>query len=342
KANIGIHAINLHVLPENILMAQYGLDFFASFAQDMQIDGVDADIGFRRRGYLFLSDTGDHATMGANHALQSSMGARVDLLDRAGLKERFPSINGDDIAVAVHSPDDAWVNPHAALMGLRNKARSLGVRDLQDRVVDWQADGQVGRSVTLESCGQIHADTFVLSAGAWSASLGDMIGLSLPVEPMCRESNYFTTPAEIEDLPFLKAESHLAFGPEGLGYAGGLPDWHQPAGFGLKPHPTRFEDEVWPAIAHRVPALETLRLERSWVGHYARNTFDLNAIIGRWGQGSVYMACGYSGHGIMQAPATGLALSELILTGRLQTLDISALSYCRIEDGKPYREKGIV
>ena len=54
------------------------------------------------------------------------------------------------------------------------------------------------------------------------------------------------------------------------------------------------------------------------------------------------MACGYSGHGIMQAPATGLALSELILKGRLETLDISALSYRRIEEGRPYREKGIV
>ena len=339
-ANGGIR--QLFSLPENIVMAQYGLEFFEGFARNMQIDGADADIGFRRRGYLFLSDTGDHATMEANHALQSSMGARVDLLDRAGLKERFPSINSDDIAVAVHSPDDAWVNPHAALMGLRNKARSLGVTYLQDRVVDWSAAQECAREVTLESGQVIAADTFVLSAGAWSASLGDRIGLSLPVEPMCRESHYFTTPAEIEDLPFLKAESHLAFGPEGLGYAGGLPDWDQPAGFGLQPHPTRFEDEVWPAIAHRVPALETLRLERSWIGHYARNTFDLNAIIGRWRQGNVYMACGYSGHGIMQAPATGLALSELILRGRLETLDISALSYRRIEEGRPYREKGVV
>ena len=339
-ANGGIR--QLFSLPENILMAQYGLQFFQDFAENMSVDGLDADIGFSRRGYLFLSDAGDHATMEQNHHLQSKMGARVHLLDKNALGDRFPSINSNGVALAVHSPDDAWINPHAALMGFRAKATSLGVTYIKDRVVDWRADGETAREVTLESGGQVSADTFVLSAGAWSAELAALIGLALPIEPMCRESHYFTTPAELEALPFLKAETHLAFGPEGQGYAGGLPDWEQPAGFGLQPHPTRFEDIVWPAIAHRVPALETLRLERSWIGHYARNTLDLNAVIGRWRDGNVYLACGYSGHGIMQAPATGLALSEKILDGRYETLDLTRLGVDRIEANAPYREKGIV
>ena len=341
-ANGGIR--QLFSLPENIQMAQFGLDFFAGFAKEMALDGAPADIGFRRRGYLFLSDDGDHATMEQNHRLQREMGARVDLLDRAALAARFPSINTDGIALAVHSPDDAWINPHAALMGFRDKARSLGVNYIPARVEDWIAEGALAREVTLSSGERLAADIFVLSAGAWSAQIGEMIGLKLPVEPMCRESHYFTTTSEIEPLPFLKAETHLAFGPEGQGFAGGLPDWAQPAGFHLDPHPTRFEEVVWPLLAHRVPALETLRLERSWVGHYARNTMDLNAIVGRWegGAGNVYMACGYSGHGIMHAPASGRALAELILDGAFQTLDLSAFGYGRVPAEKPYRERGIV
>ncbi|MEM6663236.1 MAG: FAD-binding oxidoreductase [Pseudomonadota bacterium] len=266
----------------------------------------------------------------------------VSLRSDCALEDRFPSINTGGIDLAVHSPDDAWINPHAALMGFRDKARSLGVSYIKDRVVDWTADGTTSREAILASGQRVSADTFVLSAGAWSAELAEMIGLILPVEPMCRESHYFTTPADIEALPFIKTETHLAFGPEGQGYAGGLPDWQQPAGFGLQPHPSRFEDIVWPAIAQRVPALETLRLERSWIGHYARNTLDLNAIIGRWRDGNVYLACGYSGHGIMQAPATGLALSEMILQGRSETLDLTRLGVERIETNEPYREKGIV
>ena len=341
-ANGGIR--QLFSLPENLQMAQYGLAFFAGFAEEMALDGVPADIGFRRRGYLLLSDDGEHVTMEENHRLQASMGARVDLLDPAALKARFPSINTGGIALAVHSPDDAWINPHAALMGFRNKARSLGVEYVQAKVEDWRLDQGLAREVTLSTGGTLVADSFVLSAGAWSAQIGAMIGLHLPVEPMCRESHYFTTTSEIEPLPFLKAETHLAFGPEGQGFAGGLPDWTQPAGFHLDPHPTRFEEVVWPLLAHRVPALETLRLERSWVGHYARNIMDLNAIVGRWegGAGNVYMACGYSGHGIMHAPASGRALAELILDGGYQTLDLSAFGYGRVPAGRPYRERGIV
>ena len=341
-ANGGIR--QLFSLSENILMARYGLDFFAEFHRVMAIDGMSADIGFKRRGYLFISDDGDHARMEANYQLQDSLGARVDLLDRDALKARFPSINVTDVALAAHSPDDAWINPHAALMGFRDKARSLGVDYVKDRVVGWRAGGGLARDITLASGATLAADSFVLAAGAWSGEIGAMIGLSLPVEPMCRESHYFVTSNEIEPLPFIKTETHLAFGPEGEGYAGGLPDWDQPAGFHLDEHPTRFEDMVWPLLAHRLPPLETLKLRRSWVGHYARNTHDLTAIIGRWegGHENVYMACGYSGHGIMHAPASGLALAELILEGGYRTLDISAFGYGRISAGRPYREQGII
>ncbi len=336
-ANGGIR--QLFSLPENIRMARYGLDFFADFHKTM-----DLDIGFRRRGYLFISDDGDHAQMETNHRLQDSLGARVDLLDGAGLAECFPSLNVADVALATHSPDDAWINPHAALMGFRNKARALGVEYIEDRVVDWRANGGVARDVALGSGETLAADSFILAAGAWSGEIGAMIGLSLPVEPMCRESHYFVTTNEIEPLPFIKTETHIAFGPESEGYAGGLPDWDQPAGFHLDPQPTRFEDEVWPMIAHRVPPLETLKLQRTWVGHYARNTLDLTAIVGRWAGGAdnVYMACGYSGHGIMHAPASALALTELMLDGAYSTLDISAFGYGRIAAGEPYRERGII
>ena len=341
-ANGGIR--QLFSLPENILMARYGLDFFAEFHKVMAVDGEPADIGFKRRGYLFISDDGDHARMEANHRRQESLGARVDLLDRDALKARFPSLNVTDVALAVHSPDDAWINPHAALMGFRAKARSLGVDYIEDRVVDWQAGSGLAREVVLASGATLAAKCFVLAAGAWSGEIGAMIGLSLPVEPMCRESHYFVTSNEIEPLPFIKTETHLAFGPEGEGYAGGLPDWDQPAGFHLDPQPTRFEDVVWPLLAHRLPPLEILKLRRSWVGHYARNTLDLTAIVGHWEGGleNVFMACGYSGHGIMHAPASGLALAELILDGSYRTLDISAFGYGRIAAGQPYREQGIV
>jgi len=55
-----------------------------------------------------------------------------------------------------------------------------------------------------------------------------------------------------------------------------------------------------------------------------------------------YVACGFSGHGLMHAPAVGRALAELVVNGRFETLDLSRMGYQRVLDGKPYREKGIL
>ncbi|MDP6786549.1 MAG: FAD-binding oxidoreductase [Rhodospirillales bacterium] len=342
RGNGGIR--QLFSLPENIAMAQYGLSFFRRFETDMAVDGDPAPIGFRRQGYLFISDRGGERQMENNFRLQAANGVGADCLDRDALQARFPSLRTDDVALAVHSPDDAWIDPYAALQGFRRKARSLGVRYLTDAVVDWRGDGHLARRAILASGATVDADIHVLAAGAWSADIGAMIGLALPVEPMARETHFFRPAAKIEKLPFIKTESHLAFRPEGGGFAGGLPDWSVSAGWNFDASPDGFEKIVWPAVAHRVPALETLKLERTWVGHYARNTLDLSAIVGAWTGGfeNVFMAVGFSGHGIMHAPAAGRALAELILDGGFQTLDLSRFGWSRVPEARPYRERSIV
>ncbi len=342
RGNGGIR--QLFSLPENIAMAQYGLAFFRDFETEMAVDGEPAPIGFKRQGYLLVSDAGEHDQMERNFRTQTAHGVRADCLDRAALGARFPSLRTDDVALAVHSPDDAWIDPHAALQGFRHKARSLGVRYLSDRVVDWQGDGRLARRAVLASGDVVEANAHVLAAGAWSAEVGAQIGLELPVEPMSRETYFFRAAGEIEDLPFIKTETHLAFRPEGNGYAGGLPDWETPPGWNFEISPDGFEERVWPALARRIPALERLKLERSWAGHYARNRLDLTAIVGAWSGGmeNVFMAAGFSGHGIMHAPAAGRALAELILDGRYGTLDLTRFGYARVRENAPYREIGIV
>ena len=341
-ANGGIR--QLFSLPENILMGQHGLAFYAHFAETMASGGA-ADISFYRGGYLMVSDAGGHAAMEANHATQVSLGVRAELLDRAALKARFPSLRTDDVALAVHSPDDAWIDPAATLQGFKRKARALGAQFVNDRVAAWQGDGRKATTATLASGGEIAAEAFVLAAGAWSGEIAAMIGLRLPIEPLSRETYFFRAAAtDIEPLPFVKTERHLGFRPEGSGYVGGAPDWSRPGGWNFELSPGHFEDNVWPLLAHRLPAFETLKLERAWAGHYERNTLDETAVVGAWtgGLGNVYIAAGFSGHGIMHAPAAGRAVAELVLDSRFETLDLARFGYGRIVDNKPYRETGIL
>ncbi len=342
RGNGGIR--QLFSLPENIAMAQYGLAFYRDFETEMAVDGEPAPIGFKRRGYLLISDAGGHRQMEQNFRVQSARGVRADCLDRVALGVRFPSLRTDDVALAVHSPDDAWIDPQSALQGFRRKARQLGVRYLTDRVADWRGDGRLARRALLASGETVEAGVHVLAAGAWSAEVATSLGLALPVEPMSRDTYFFRAAGNIEALPFIKTETHLAFRPEGKGYAGGLPDWETPPGWNFEVSPDDFEARVWPALARRIPALERLKLERGWAGHYARNRLDLTAIVGAWSGGldNVYMAVGFSGHGIMHAPAAGRALAELILDGRYGTLDLTRFGYARVRENAPYREIGIV
>ena len=334
----------LFSLPENIGMAQYGLDFYANFAEELAIDGVPTPIGFCRQGYLFLSYNGGAEQMQRNHRFQIEHGVNAQLLDGPALQARFPSVSADGVAIAVYSPDDAWIDPYAALQGLRASAQSLGVQFVTAEITGWEHDAVAARSVQLSDGQSIKADTFVNACGAWAAEVGAMVGLHLPIEPMSRESYFFRCNKKLEPLPFLKAETDWAIRPEGDGYVGGLPNWQETAGWNFELSQTWFEEMVWPALARRIPAMEEIKLERSWRGHYARNSLDYTAIIGPWvgGLENVYLANGFSGHGIMHAPATGRAIAELVLTGGFETLDLTRFGYQRVIDNAPYRETGIV
>jgi glycine/D-amino acid oxidase-like deaminating enzyme len=169
---------------------------------------------------------------------------------------------------------------------------------------------------------------------------------------LCRLQHYWLCQVEIEPLPLIKDESGLFFRPEGPGFVGGRPSWEISSGFNFGAGDGRFEGYfegyfervVWPLLVKRVPKFDGLRCERTWAGHYAQNMLDGNMILGPWigGAANFYVACGFSGHGIMHAPAVGLALSELILDGHYSTLDLSRMSYQRVLDDRPYKEKGII
>ena len=330
--------------PENVALGSFGLDFYREFAKTMAINGEPAEISFKPQGYLFLSDSGDGAQMRANFETQSTNGVAAELFERSDLKARYPSVNFDDVELGVLTSEDAWIDPHSALMGFRRKARSLGVEYVEDRVVDWLGDDMAARQVLLESGKTLAGDQFVLSAGAWSGEVAAMLDWYVPIRPMARQTHFFRCKEELEPLPFIKAESDLAFRPEGAGYTGGKPDWNVGPGFNWNYEADWVEREVWPALAHRVPAMAELRLERTWACHYERNELDKNGIIGRWDGGleNVYIASGFSGHGIMQAPGVGFALSELILTGAYSMMDLTRLGYVRVVENEPYPEQGIV
>ena len=100
-----------------------------------------------------------------------------------------------------------------------------------------------------------------------------------------------------------------------------------------------FNRRVWPALAHRIPAFEAIKLKSAWAGHLAINCFDHNAFLGAHPTvNGLLFANGFSGHGLQHSPATGRALMELIVFGGYRSLDLSRLGLQRLLDNQPIRE----
>ena len=336
----------MHGLPENIEMSRYGQKVYRNFAELMDVDGEPGTFPFREYGYLYLVAGRDGVAQAeASLEVQRASGVANELLDRGALEHRFDGIRFDDIDVGLFGAEDGFIDPYAAVQGFRRKARSLGVEYLTDRVVDVQIRGERVSGVVTEAHGAIEADVVVNVAGAWAGEICAMVGMSIPVEPLPRPTFYFEVRESLGPLPLTKDLTGVSFRTEGNGFATGLTRPGADRGFhwdvGEAEH-ALFESELWPALAHRVPAFEELKVQRTWAGHYAYNRLDGNTIIGPWigGLSNFYIATGFSGAGLQKGPAIGRAMTELLLEGSYQTIDLSRLSYQRVIDNAPLVEVG--
>jgi FAD-dependent oxidoreductase domain-containing protein 1 len=336
----------MHSLPENIEMSRYGQEVYRDFARLMDVDGEPGVFPFREYGYLHLvAGKKGVETIERNWRTQTERGVPNELLDRAGIAERFPLLRTDDLDAGLYGPQDGFIDPYAAVTSMRRKAISLGVKFIQDRVVALQANETSVNRVVLSSGQVLNAEAVVNVAGAWAPEICAMVGMQIPVEPLSRPTFYFETEDHIDPLPLTKDPTGVAFRTEGNGFATGLTRHDSASGFKWEVDETEhnlFETELWPALAHRLPSFERLKLKRSWSGHYAMNRLDGNAIIGPWvgGLENFIVAVGFSGAGLQKGPAIGRAITELLLHGRYQTIDLSRLSYQRIIDNQPLFEIG--
>lgn len=329
--------------PENIEMSKFGIDFIKTFESTMATNGRPAPVDWVEGGYLFIVPPEHVRALEANVRRQRAHGCVVELLTPAELKGKFPSMKVSDLGAGALTPHDGWCDPNGLLWGFRRKAIELGATYIQDRVEAANFDGRA-RSVILAGGSQVVAENFVNACGAWAGLVAEKFGMKLPVSPMRRFEHYFTAGSPVEALPYVKDVARMAFRSEGRGFSGGLVDGSEQRGFNFEVDHGYFERVVWPAVAARFPAFEAARCHRTWSGLYEQNELDGNPVIGPWTGGlpNLYTVAGFSGHGMMHAPAAGRALAELILHGGYRTLDLARLGFQRVVDAEPYREEGIL
>jgi FAD-dependent oxidoreductase domain-containing protein 1 len=324
-------------LPLNVRMSLFGAAFLESMADR---------IGLIHRAYLVLAGPDGAATLRANQRMQLAEGAKVALFEGAAIADRFPWLNASGLACATLGlKHEGWFDAYSLLRAVRSDAIGRGARYLHEAAAAIELVG--GRATAVRTAGgeRITADHVVIAAGPTSGRIAALAGIALPVEPRKRTVFMIRAPLDGTGMPLMFDPSGLWLRPEGEGFICGISpaDAPDPDATGdFNPDMHLLEDLVWPLLAHRIPALEQLRLQRAWAGHYDMCLLDHNAIIGPHPDiPNLIIASGFSGHGVQHGPATGRAVSELIRYGAYRTLDLTSFGYQRVRDNRPMPESVI-
>jgi glycine/D-amino acid oxidase-like deaminating enzyme len=331
-------------LKENILISQYAFQVLDAFEAEMAVEDRRPRIYFHRDGNLFLVGEQNREAARRAYDLQLSLGCRVEWWSPDQIRARYPLYDTSGIVGGTFGPDDGHFDAYAALMAYKAKARSQGAQYLTGEVTRIRAGGGRAEGVDLSTGESLSAGCVLNCGGAWAAQIAETAGVKLPVIPVQRQVFALDPAVKPEGpLPLTVLLSGLYFRTEtgGLILLGKSME-EDSVGFNFTWDDQRFMEILWPELAEFVPAWDRLKLVRGWAGLYDVNTLDHNAIIGEWPEiGGLYLATGFSGHGLQQGPAVGRYLAELILK-QPASLDLSIFSPRRILDNKPLSEAGIV
>ncbi|MFW6140848.1 MAG: NAD(P)/FAD-dependent oxidoreductase [Acidobacteriota bacterium] len=331
-------------LKKNIEISQVTHEFIKDFPHKMAVREEKPDLCFRKEGNLFLINSKNKDSALKDLTLQKEMGCRVDWLEPQEIESKFPLYSAQNTAGGTWSPDDGYLDAHSFLNGFKQKARFLGARMIEDRAVKILKNKKRIQGAQLQSGKSITSSFVVNAAGAWASELARTASVSLPIKPIKRQV-FALQPAEKPPfpLPLTILSSGLYFRTEtGNKILAGRSFGDDPEGFDFSWDPEVFRERLWPDLAEFVPSFDRLRIERGWAGLYAVNTLDENAVLGEWPElNGFFLANGFSGHGLQQAPAVGRYLSELILD-KDPALDLSIFTPRRILESRPIRESAII
>jgi sarcosine oxidase subunit beta len=329
--------------PVSIQMSLYSIPFYASFEERL---GYPCD--YRPQGYLFCATSDRHmAYLRTNFSQQVKMGLKdVRLVAGDEIRKLFPQLRADDIVGGSFCSSDGFVDPYSAMNGFIACACERGGATVwKNTTVTGIAIDGTGIASVETTRGRVATRKVVNCAGAWAAEVARLAGVELPVEPLRR----MLVPSEpFDEFPhtapmIVDMSNGFHFRPEARGFLLAWNDPEETPGFKMD-FDVSFVEKILTRAADRVPCFANLPVnsKRAWAGLYEM-TPDHHPIMGEApGVPGFFLANGFSGHGVMHAPATGKILSDLILTGKTDLIDASLLSLKRFAEGRLIHETAVL
>jgi sarcosine oxidase subunit beta len=328
--------------PINISMSLYSIDLFSKFEE---VTGHTA--GYKPHGYLFVATNERHLDyLKANLLRQRACGLNnAEIVTREDIVRTVPELIADDVAGGSFCPTDGFVDPYSVMTGFAKRARERGVRMWLETEVTGIDVQQARVAGVHTSRGYVSTRAVINAAGPWAAGVARLADVDIPVEPLRRQI------VKTESFPQLSARlpmvidmsSGFHFRPEGSSFLLAWPDPDQTHGFRTD-FDYGFIEKLLTHAVNRVPAFADVEVNprRCWAGMY-EVTPDHHAIIGPApGVEGMFLANGFSGHGVMHSPATGRIVSEWVLNGKSSFAYASTLRAERFAEGNLLEETAVL
>ena len=316
---------------------RFSLESLKTFEQFKEEFGVNPE--FKKIGYLFLATTGHEIEVfKENVALQRKFNIPVEVLTPGEIRGRWPHLRTDDILGGTFCSWDGYAGPSEILSGFAGGARRAGVKIFEgiEIIRISLTKGKIQSVKTKDE--EVFTPVVVNAGGPYAASVGEMVGIKIPVKPLRRQI-FVTAPFALTDQPIpLTIDFHRGwyFRQEGKGFLLSGP-LDRESSFNLSIGYGAMAEASENAI-YRVPSLEKARIARGWAGLYEISP-DHHAVLGTVPEVEGFiLANGFSGHGFQHSPAVGKVISELIAYGKASTIDISPLRIERFAKGELIEE----
>lgn len=299
---------------------------------------VGGDCGFRRTGFIHLEPAEQHKNLRANVEMQKGIGIPTEIITGADVKKLSPSFYTEDIEIAAYEPESGYADATLTANSFLTAAKAHGSTYMQDcEIIGGQISNGAVTGVRTTG-GDFFAPIVINAAGAWAGKISTMFETPIPLSTWTHDVLHIRRPETMEEhLTVIDMQRGLYFRPDSGNLT--LVALTDDSRFGEAPDAERhyvakdFVERAIERVVGRVPNLEQGSLHSTHVGRDSLTT-DQRAIIGAAGPKGYYVVTGFSGTGFKISPAVGLCVSELILDGKSNTIDITGFDPNRFERGE--------
>jgi len=323
--------------PPEVRLALLSLRMFENW-----LDVVGQEGDFRKTGFVRIVHPGETERLKQNVEMQRRLGVNVKLIDRQELKDLESDWAVDEVELAAYEPDSGYGDGAGVANDFLTRARELGVTyQSKTQALEFLVEGGRVRGVSTDH-GEIAAPIVVSATGPWTRPLFQRIGIELPIE-----TEYHQV-AILKNAPGMKGGGCACIDSVSATYFRSdgqdkflIGDFYGQRGADPDNFPQRASDdgleEIIERASRRVPKLENAEVMRGVTGVYDM-TPDSRPLLGEVsGVAGLHVCAGFSGMGFKISPAIGLVMSELLLDGRGETVDITSFCPGRFAAGKPIK-----